>query len=190
MQHRPNIDENNLIFHYVKGVRETNGTNKQEIKTIIDTLKTYLVKYKNESIKPTIGIISPYSKQVSLLEKTIFELGINDELKSFDLLIGSPYHFQGEERDIILLSFVVGQGDQRAASYLNKEDMFNVAITRSRQIQHVFHCVVPAELPPKNLFRKFLEFNHKKSNDIIQNKYICNFQEALSQELTHSQSKY
>lgn len=74
------------------------------------------------------------------------------------LLLGTPYAFQGQERDVMLISWVL---DPEAAGgafrYLDRSDVFNVAITRARSVQHVFCSLEPGHAPAGHLLRRYLE---------------------------------
>jgi hypothetical protein len=74
------------------------------------------------------------------------------------LLFGTAHGFQGEERDIMLLSLAVdSKTGSQTLRYLEKPDVFNVSMTRARQEQHVYCSAATANLPSGSLLGRFLE---------------------------------
>ncbi len=77
--------------------------------------------------------------------------------KSHDLLVGTAHSFQGEERDIMLLSLAVDPASPHPAiRFLEREDVFNVAITRARLQQHVYCSLDAGDLPGNSLLAAYL----------------------------------
>ena len=87
----------------------------------------------------SIGILSPFRDQVDYIGNCVSkEFGI-DEINKHDILCGTAYSFQGEERDIMLISFAIDEKSHHSATiHLNKPDVFNVSITRARSKQLIF----------------------------------------------------
>ncbi len=158
MQHRPGAYESgNLIFHSCSGSRDKQGVNRKEASSLIETLEGIISDSRDMAIKPSIGVLSPYRAQTEYLETSVFKSVSSNDITDHDISIGTPYHFQGEERDIMLISFSVCESSLSASGYLNREDMFNVAITRAKQQQCVFVSVSPDRLHINNLLRQYLE---------------------------------
>ncbi|MBO4851517.1 MAG: AAA family ATPase [Prevotella sp.] len=115
-------------------VGETFGRiNKEEAQLTIDTLVNYLKKIGKERIleeRIDIGVISPYRAQVQHLRRLIAK---NADLKPFRHLISvnTVDGFQGQERDIILIS-LVRANDEGQIGFLRDLRRMNVAITRAR----------------------------------------------------------
>lgn len=86
-----------------------------------------------------VGIITPYSLQVKRL-RSIIDEGIPDS----GLKVGSVEEFQGQERDIILLSTVrtnhkfVATDQQFGLGFLQCAKRMNVAVSRARALLVVF----------------------------------------------------
>ena len=124
----------------VNGKRAKAGYNKIEAEAIIDFLSFF---FKNESTKNrkpiSIGITSPFADQIAYLQKIITETFSLETLQKHNFLIGTPFSFQGEEKDIMLISLVLDDSSHPSAfQYLNREDVFNVCITRARTVQYVY----------------------------------------------------
>lgn len=149
---------NALEIKYLDGTRNAQGVNQREIQSIIDKIKS-TIEFNIESNEiQTIGIASPFSEQVKNLKKAISEAIPLDLLKKHQILIGTPFHFQGEERDIMLISLCVDKTSHIGAiNYLNRGDVFNVLITRARNKQIVFSSIETSELPSNSLLKEYLD---------------------------------
>lgn len=78
----------------------------------------------------SIGIISPFRNQTLLIQNKINELSINKNVK-----VGTVHKFQGQEKDVILLSLAIGK-DSYKGSYdwiKDNKQLINVATTRAKE---------------------------------------------------------
>jgi very-short-patch-repair endonuclease len=66
------------------------------------------------------------------------------------LRVGDAYTFQGDERDVVLVSTVASANDPSLAAFTKREyhRRVNVAASRARDQLWVFHSVQPADLRP------------------------------------------
>ncbi|GMM36036.1 ATP-dependent 5'-3' DNA helicase [Saccharomycopsis crataegensis] len=78
-----------------------------------------------EVAQESIGVISPYSSQVSLLKQKIHKKYPKIEISTVD-------GFQGREKEVILLSLVRSNFDKKIG-FLKDERRLNVAITRPKR---------------------------------------------------------
>lgn len=153
----------------------------------IDTLLAGLRRLTEQSISlppeecPSIGVLALFSGLAQALQKRIMAEFDLATLTRHDLLVATPYGFQGEERDIILLASGVFPGRSRAAwSYIERPDVFNVAITRARQRQ-IIH--VPDDLgnaPASSLLVSYL--NHQASTQGLEH-CVTQALDAVRQQL-------
>jgi len=151
----------------VDGTRDSNGVNLIEIDNLISKVREIIDKYKkaNVTLVPSIGISSPFADQVKQIKKELSEAIPFDLIKRHDILVGTPFHFQGEERDIMMISFCIDNDSHHASiNYLNREDVFNVLITRARNRQIVFTSVNSYLLPYQSLLKEYLEVNMNVSS--------------------------
>lgn len=107
--------------------------NKAEARLTLDTLKEYYKKIGKERIieeRIDVGIISPYRAQVQLLRRMIRK---DDFFKPYRgmITVNTVDGFQGQERDIIVIS-LVRSNDDGQIGFLSDLRRMNVAITRSR----------------------------------------------------------
>ncbi|WP_250000956.1 AAA domain-containing protein [Actinoplanes sp. M2I2] len=98
----------------------------------------------------TLGVISLLSTSGQagyLLHQLREEIG-EDEIQARRLRVGDAYTFQGDERDIVLVSMVVSDNDPRVAAFTKREyhRRVNVAASRARDQLWIFHSVRPGSL--------------------------------------------
>jgi superfamily I DNA and/or RNA helicase len=158
MQHRPNeYMKGNIIVRRLAGLRDSRGVNRQEGQAVIDHVKSMIKQYARQRPKPSIGILSPYREQVNYLQKLLLKQVSFNDIENHMIRVATPYGFQGDEKDYMLISMSIDDDSRRAAAYLNREDMFNVAITRARQGKFIFISSDYRLLPSSNLFREYME---------------------------------
>lgn len=184
MQHRPCTNSGYLDVIRVNGERDSKGINQAETDAVIGAIQRQIDEDSQIGVSHSIGVVSPFRHQADHIAKAI-EANFNDEhIKRHNIRVATPFGFQGEERDIMMISFSVDNNATRAAAYLNQADVFNVCITRARQRQLLFVSIDENILPPTNLLRRYLmsigqfEVNHG------QNENIDLFQQQLISELT------
>ncbi|NXQ26217.1 SDE3 helicase, partial [Alaudala cheleensis] len=140
-----------IIFHGVCGedqreAKSPSFFNTAEIEVLVHYLKKLLLsqgKGRCPTVSPKeIGIISPYRKQVEKIRKAITSL--DPDLQRLpdisQLKVGSVEEFQGQERQVILISTVRScstylQFDQTfRLGFLKNPKRLNVAITRAKAL--------------------------------------------------------
>ena len=156
MQHRPCTSSGHLHVHRVSGVRDKSGINHLEATKVIESIRELIREDTITGIDHSIGIISPFRNQAEYIAKEIESSFSESEISQHKIRVATPFGFQGEERDIMLISFSVDNDCKRAAVYLNKADVFNVTITRARQQQLLFISIDETQLPEHNLLRRYL----------------------------------
>lgn len=103
--------------------------NRQEAQIAFE-LFSNLIAYDPTLRADQIGIISPYKRQVKEI-RNLFrrELGeIIAKQVDFNTIDG----FQGQEKDVIILSCVRAQADAKGVGFLSDTRRMNVAVTRAR----------------------------------------------------------
>ncbi|HEX5204288.1 MAG TPA: arginase family protein [Actinoplanes sp.] len=93
----------------------------------------------------TLGVVSLLSTSGQagyLLQLLRGEIG-EDEIQARRLRVGDAYTFQGDERDVVLVSMVVSDNDPRVAAFTKREyhRRVNVAASRARDQLWIFHSV-------------------------------------------------
>ena len=107
--------------------------NKAEAALSIDELKKYINKIGKERLleeRIDFGLISPYKAQVQYLRQLIKKDAFFKPFRGL-ITINTVDGFQGQERDVILISLVRANEDGQIG-FLNDLRRMNVAITRAR----------------------------------------------------------
>ncbi|XP_067932378.1 putative helicase mov-10-B.1 [Watersipora subatra] len=136
-----------LIFHGVNGKEDREASspswfNVHEVGVVQDYVRELM-----ESRSPTvsnwhIGIISPYHQQVKKIQRALEELD-RQTVRTRDykkIKVGSVEKFQGDEREIIIISTVRSQDIYLThdkdfnLGFIGNPKRFNVAVTRSKAL--------------------------------------------------------
>ena len=160
-----NSEKKAVFLEQINGNQNAKGINEKEVIAILKRIKIIIEEQKNLSKNSvsSIGILCPFREQTNFLTKKIKETISLENIKKHKIQLGTPYHFQGEEKDIMLLSFVVDNDSHHTSfNYLNKEDVFNVAITRARYQQYLYISINPKTLKEDTLFVNYLQSFSKK----------------------------
>lgn len=107
--------------------------NKAEGQLTLDTLERYFSRIGKQRLldeRIDVGIISPYRAQVQYLRRLLMK---REALKPFrrQISVNTVDGFQGQERDIIVIS-LVRSNDEGQIGFLRDLRRMNVAITRAR----------------------------------------------------------
>lgn len=162
------LAEQCVFIHFAEGKRERQGHNVAEADLLLRKVLSIAEEEAplSAALCQSIGIISPLRDQVDFIRKQLQESMSESQLMRHKVLIGTPFDFQGEERDVMLLSFAIdAETPAGVYRYLNREDVFNVGITRARSAQHLFISFDPKQLPAKHLLGRYLHFvNEQEQN--------------------------
>ncbi len=147
------------------GHRNEQGINKEEAQAVMNKLDELIKEYTHLKVGPSIGVISPFTSQVSYINSLLREKYNLNTLKKFNITCGTPYNFQGSEREIILLSFAVCDNSHHSAFiHATKAEVMNVAITRAKSFQYVFSSTNIYNQKKSSLLSQYLafieQFNH------------------------------
>jgi hypothetical protein len=160
MTARPStLRERSIEIRRVEGRRDEKGRNLEEAEALVGEVVSVV---ESESSLPkgrchSLGVLSPFRDQVEHLGDLLTEKLPLDAIEKHDLLVATPYGFQGEERDFMYLSFAVDEGSHpQAFRHLSQADVFNVAVTRARSRQWVFTSLHPSKLPEGCLAARYL----------------------------------
>ncbi|MEJ2064398.1 MAG: DEAD/DEAH box helicase [Reinekea sp.] len=149
-----------LDWQMVPGGVWEEKTNVQEANALIVFLQNLIANEKSQSHKTTIGVLSFFSAQAEYLKKNLLTRLSTEEIRQHQIKIGTPFSFQGEERDQMLISCTVDDEVHHGTwNYLNKPDVFNVATSRARRLQTLFLSATPGKLPVSSLLRQYYQFS-------------------------------
>ncbi|HEX5159165.1 MAG TPA: AAA domain-containing protein [Ktedonobacterales bacterium] len=162
MTRRPDtLGARSVEMRKVNGKRGKEGYNPQEAEAILKEINTIA---KAEAKLPpnersTIGVLSPYRDQVNYLTRMLAQKLKSKILQDHDIAIGTAHTYQGDERDVMLLSFCADPGSHRSTvTFMNNDNLFNVAVTRARHRQVIFTGLDARHLPPDHLLGRYLDY--------------------------------
>ena len=167
--------------------------NMPEVEAIMQRLQEIIQEddRKNSDVPVSIGIISPFRGQVELIKKALNQLYSESQLRKHRIEVGTAHTFQGDERDIIMISWAVANNSfNQSLTFLQIPNLFNVAVTRAKKKQIVFLSKDPKTLPA-GLLKDYIEYvqayidKSKLKNDmkLDENIYKNQFEKELAQFL-------
>ncbi len=173
--------------------------NLPEIEALVKTLHEIIIEdeRKNPDKPVSVGIISPFRAQVEQLKVSVPKVLSDYMIKKHQIEIGTAHTFQGDERDIILMSWAFANNSYpQSITFLQKPNLFNVAITRARSkcINFVSHDI---ETMPEGHFRNYVSFikqyQERKvslaNNEIDENIYKNKFEKEIASAIRNLDHK-
>ena len=101
--------------------------NEMEALQIVKTIMKYRLNWENQEFN--IGVISPFRGQVQLIQSLL-----KKKCPYVQILVDTAHRFQGDERDIILMSLVVTpHSSKRQFEFAMDAQLMNVSLTRAKQ---------------------------------------------------------
>ncbi len=172
--------------------------NLPEIEALVKRLHEIVVEdeRKNPDNPVSIGIISPFRAQVEQLKISVARVLSEHMMEKHQIEIGTAHTFQGDERDIMLISWAYANNSfPQSLIFLQKPNLFNVAITRARHKTINFISKDPCELP-EGILRSYFGFIQEyedrfsliNSDEFDENIYKNMFEKEVAQtfrELGH-----
>jgi very-short-patch-repair endonuclease len=144
-----------LVDVFVKGGFRKGDINEPEAKAVVDEIESILATPQFEA--RTIGVVTLLGNtQAALIHKMVSERISPVDIVARKISIGPPPVFQGRERDIMLVSMVVGSGDRAAANRADIQQRFNVALSRARDRMYLFRSVTETEFREDSLNGKVI----------------------------------
>lgn len=165
--------------------------NLPEVEAVVAKLQELIIEdeRKNPDNPTSIGIISPFRAQVEQLKISVARVLSEHMIRKHKIEIGTAHTFQGDERDIMLISWAYAPNSfSQSLTFLQKPNLFNVAITRARYRMINFISKNPRELSD-GLLRSYLnyvqEYENRQTaimnNEIDENYYKNNFEKDVAQ---------
>ncbi|MCC5951768.1 MAG: AAA family ATPase [Acidimicrobiia bacterium] len=148
-RHPRNDRQRAIDVRRVDGQREEDGVNRREV-----TEAMTLVEQAVADGCRSIGVVTPFRAHADALEHAVLDRFTLEDITAFGLRVGTVHAFQGNERDLMVVSLALDD-DTAAASrrFVEDPNLFNVMVTRARQ-----RLVVVTSLrePPAGLLADFL----------------------------------
>lgn len=170
--------------------------NQKEIDKVVDILRN--IENNKSYKKKDIGIIvlQNSNAQIKALNTAIWQNFSSDFIKERRIKIGNSYEFQGDERDVIILSMVISKkqedGETRIVKALTTKDFersFNVAASRAKEQVILVYSIHPNELSKDCLRYKLITYyntfnkNEKADRDV---KLNTDFEKEIYKELRNN----
>ncbi|MFF3896867.1 AAA domain-containing protein [Streptomyces sp. NPDC001812] len=131
--------------------------NRPEAEAVVDQL--HRLTQDPAYADRTIGvIILRQGAQTRLVQDLVDQRIHMPARERHNIQIGTPEEFQGDQRDVILLSMVVDGRNVIAATGRHHERRFNVAASRARDQMWLFHSMTADQLSSKDLRHSLLTY--------------------------------
>ncbi|MCJ8291859.1 MAG: ATP-binding protein [Crocinitomicaceae bacterium] len=149
------------------GIRTDKGINELEIDRLIKHIKEIQAMNKVTGSITSIGVLSPFRNQSErIIERIREEIGVA-VVKKHRIMVGTPYSFQGNERDVMIISWCVDeQTHPSALRYLNNPQIFNVAVTRAKRKVINLISFDPKFLKADMLLKEYLYKNIEQNTEV------------------------
>lgn len=130
-----------LVDVFVKGgFRDGKDINHSEAKAIVDEIETILLD--PDLVGRSIGVVTLQgTTQAAEIQRLITQRISPIDVLARQIAVGPPPVFQGRERDIMLVSMVIGPNDRGAANRADMKQRYNVAMSRARDRMYLFRSV-------------------------------------------------
>jgi len=147
-----------------KGMQANGGSryNAFEAETIAAWLAAHkddIERHYNKPLHEVVGIVTPFSAQVSAIKSSLRNLDINCNGDESSLTVGTVHSLQGAERAIVLFSPVYSKHED--GGFIDSDSsMLNVAVSRAKDCFLVFGDMDLFEIQPgsspRGLLAKYL----------------------------------
>ena len=179
-----------LELHRVQdGKVDSDATrNMPEVEAVLKRIHELILEDEGNDENPvSIGVVSPFRGQVDLISKAIRQVLTETTIRKHQIEVGTAHTFQGDERDVMIFSLAIADNSfAQSLTFLQKPNLFNVAITRARKKLITFISRDPMSLPP-GLLKDYIEYVQRyidsAKNDEFsnKNKYKNSFEQVVAQ---------
>lgn len=167
--------------------------NLPEIEAVVKCLHEIIVEDEraNPDNPVSIGIVSPFRAQVDQLKISVSKVLSDFMINKHQIEIGTAHTFQGDEKDIIIASWAYAENSfPQSLMFLQKPNLFNVAITRAKK-QMINFVSKDTTTLPEGLFRSYVSYikEYERNFDLAQkaefdeSKYKNSFEKEVATTL-------
>lgn len=198
---KENIIKNPIETYYLEDgtVNDASSNylvNQKEIDKIIEILRGIENNklYRNKDIG--IIVLQNSNAQIKAVNTAIWQNFNSDFIKERRIKIGNSYEFQGDERDVIILSMVISKkqedGETRIVKALTTKEFersFNVATSRAKEQVILVYSINPNELSKDCLRYKLITYYNtfnKNENADRDVKLNTDFEKEIYKELRNN----
>ena len=173
---------------FVKGGYRNGDINNAEAKAILDEIESILAD--PDMTGRSIGVVTLLgTKQAAHIHDLVTNRISPIDVIARQIAIGPPSVFQGRERDIMLVSMVLGPDDRGAANRTDLQQRFNVALSRARDRMYLFRSVeqnaFAEDTPSGAILRHFKEpfRQDARSTQVLRDRCESGFEFEMFDEL-------
>lgn len=135
----------------VDGRRDKSGVNPDEV----DSVRRIVQELADGGVT-SIGVVSPFRAQADALESMLIEQFSPGDIRRMGLRVGTVHTFQGNERDVVVMSIALGDEDGGTSRrFVEDPNLFNVLVTRARKKAIV---VTSVQNPARGLLADYLRY--------------------------------
>ncbi|HIU93401.1 MAG TPA: AAA family ATPase [Candidatus Limenecus avicola] len=164
--------------------------NMPEVEAVVKRIHELILQDEgNEDNPVSIGVVSPFRGQVDLIGKALRQVLTESTIRRHQIEVGTAHTFQGDERDVMIFSLAVADNSfAQSLTFLQKPNLFNVAITRARKKLITFLSRDPKSLPA-GLLKDYIEYTQnyiesaKEDEFSSKNKFKNSFEQTVAQAL-------
>lgn len=129
-----------LVDVYVKGGCRKGDENPAEATAIVDEIAAILADEKLAG--RTLGVVTLMGMaQAALIQEMVSRRIAPSDILARKIAVGPPPVFQGRERDVMLVSMVLGPDDRATPNRADMAQRYNVALSRARDRVYLFRSV-------------------------------------------------
>ena len=132
----------------VSGRRSSEGVLPAEVNRAIELVHQLVA----EGVEG-IGVVTPVQIQADVIEEKLHHELTLEQIDRHSIRVGTVEEFQGTEREVVIISLCMKEGDDDVTVALEDPALFNVMVTRARSRVIVLAAFDPAELSPGLLAR-------------------------------------
>lgn len=159
--------------------------NQSEVDALLERLQALIGESRDlaDHECPRIGVLAFFRATALALERELLERFDLRTVSRHELRVGTPYAFQGEERDTMLIATGVYPDRSPAAwAYINRPEVFNVAVTRARHRQLLFMPAGSLDEQGSSLLAEYLAYV-RRGRSIVPVRAASREEDALRGEL-------
>ncbi len=128
-RHPANEASDHIHVSVVSGSRNKQKVNEVEVAECLRLVEEHIANGSR-----SIGLISPFRAQADALEEAIITRYRLEEIDAYGLRVGTVHSYQGDEREVLIMSLCVGADEPDSAwRFVNQKTLFNVMVTRARE---------------------------------------------------------
>lgn len=140
-----------------------NMINRPEAEHIVSVLATCIADPAYD--RKTFGVIALRSRaQRRHIQHLLLQRIPAEEIDRRDIVVGSAAEFQGDERDVMIVSTVASGHTRQMLKDVRYHRDLNVAVSRARDQLRVITSLTDDELDPDDIRRKMIAHYRKKPN--------------------------